>query len=208
LLQLFVDALYTSPYALSAFVALKEKGLPFELQPINLQKKENYLAPYMQRSLTARVPTLVHDGFELSESSAISEYLDEIFSPGAYPALYPHHPQDRARARQIQAWLRSDLVSLREERPTHTIFIKPTQIPLSPAGRASAEKLITTASRLIKNPTSYLFDRWCIADTDLALMIQRLVKNGDTVPDMLASYARFQWQKPSVKAWLQLSKTR
>jgi glutathione S-transferase len=50
------------------------------------------------------VPLLVDGGFSLSESSAITEYLDEVY-PGA--PLYPRDPQARARARQVQAWLRS-----------------------------------------------------------------------------------------------------
>jgi glutathione S-transferase len=42
-------------------------------------------------------------------------FVDEIF-PGT--RLYPTDPRDRARARQIQAWVRSDLMPIREERPT------------------------------------------------------------------------------------------
>ena len=35
-LTLFVDAQYASPYAMSAFVALTVKALPFELRTIDL----------------------------------------------------------------------------------------------------------------------------------------------------------------------------
>ncbi len=65
------------------------------------------------------LPTLVHGDFALVESSAIAEYLEEAF-PGA--VLYPENLRDRARARQFQAWLRSDLMPLREERPTSVMF--------------------------------------------------------------------------------------
>ena len=37
-----------------------------------------------------------------------------------------------------------------------------------------------------------LFGEWCIADTDLALMINRLVLHGDEVPERLVDYATFQ----------------
>ena len=40
---------------------------------------------------------------------AISEYLEDLLPPPAHPALYPAHIDDRARARQVQAWLRSGL---------------------------------------------------------------------------------------------------
>ncbi|HEY6458366.1 MAG TPA: glutathione transferase [Steroidobacteraceae bacterium] len=106
---LYVDAQFASPYAMSAFVSLREKGLPFDVQAVDLSVKENHAPAFAATSITRRVPTLVHDGFALSESSAISEYLDESF-PGA--PLYPADPRCRARARQVQAWLRSDLMPI------------------------------------------------------------------------------------------------
>lgn len=33
-MRLYVDALFTSPYAMSVFVTLREKGLPFEVRPL------------------------------------------------------------------------------------------------------------------------------------------------------------------------------
>ena len=33
-------------------------------------------------------------------------------------------------------------------------------------------------------------------------MINRLVLNGDVVPDKLAAYARLQWARPSVQRWV------
>ena len=47
-----------------------------------------------------------------------------------------------------------------------------------------------------------LFGEWCIADTDLALMINRLVLHGDEVPERLVDYATFQWQRASVQRLL------
>ncbi|MGV8577848.1 glutathione transferase, partial [Pseudomonas aeruginosa] len=52
------------------------------------------------------------------------------------------------------------------------------------------------------------FREWCIADTDLALMLNRLVMHGDPVPERLRHYAHKQWQRPSVQAWLALSEKR
>jgi glutathione S-transferase len=112
---LYVDSQFASPYAMSVFVCLREKDLPFDVETIDLSAKENHRSAFATTSITRRVPTLVHDGFALSESSAIGEYIDELF-PGV--ALYPADPRYRARARQVQAWLRSDLMPIRNERPT------------------------------------------------------------------------------------------
>jgi len=46
-----------------------------------------------------------------------------------------------------------------------------------------------------------LFDEWCIADTDLAVMLKRLAL--DDLPDSLRAYADVQWQRPSVQQWLE-----
>ena len=97
-LHLYVDSLFTSPYAMSVFVALREKGLAFETLTLDLDAGQTQAADYAQRSLTQRVPTLVDGDFALSESSAITEYLDQ-----AYPEtrVYPADVQQRARARQV-----------------------------------------------------------------------------------------------------------
>lgn len=50
-----------------------------------------------------------------------------------------------------------------------------------------------------------LFGEWCIADTDLALMINRTVLHGDEVPERLVDYATFQWQRASVQRFIALS---
>jgi glutathione S-transferase len=202
-LTLYVDSLYTSPYAMSAFVALTEKQQTFELVTVDLAKAENLTEHFSQLSLTSRVPVLNHNGFLLSESSAIDEYIEETFSG---VKLYPTSVANKARARQVQAWLRSDLMPIRVERSTNVIFYQPSDAALSPSAQQAAQKLFYIANSLLQNKTQFLFDEWCIADTDLALMLQRLILNGDLVPENLVEYARFQWQRPSVQAWV--NKTR
>jgi len=198
-LLLYVDSRFESPYAMSVFVALHEKGLPFEMKTLDLAAGANHQPRFAAASLTQRVPTLVHNGFALSESSAITEYLDEVL-PGA--PLYPAEPRDRARARQVQAWLRSDLMPIRQERSTETLFYRPTTLALSAEARAAADKLCAAAASLLPVGADNLFGRWCIADVDLALMLNRLVMNGDPVPERLAAYAGRQWQRPSVQLWV------
>jgi glutathione S-transferase len=201
-LTLYADAKFTSPYAMSAFVTLREKGLPFEIRTLDLAAGENHATGYAKLSLTRRVPTLVDGDFTLSESSAISEYLEERFPAPQYPAVYPADVRVRARARQVQAWIRSDFMPIRMERSTEWVFIKPTTKPLSPEAKASAEKLFAIADALVPADAGNLFGNWCIADTDLAMMLNRLAINGDAVPGKLADYAQRQWERPSVQLWV------
>ena len=199
-MRLYVDSNYVSPYALTAYVSLVEKGLAFEVEPLDLARRANEDAPYARASLTHRVPTLIDDGFALSESSAIAEYLDEAFPRGT--RLYPGGPRERARARQVQAWVRSDLMPIREERPTVVVFCGTKRPPLSSAAQAAADKLTTAALAWLDGPREHLCGDWSIADVDLAMMLQRLVAHGDPVPAQLAEYAHRQWRRPSVQRWI------
>ncbi|OPA88615.1 glutathione S-transferase [Pseudomonas fluorescens] len=198
-LRLYVDSLFTSPYAMSVFVTLREKGLAFDLVTLDLDAAHNQTAEYARLSVTQRVPTLVEGDFALSESSAITEYLEEAY-PGI--AVYPAEPKQRARARQVQAWLRSDLLPIRQERSTLVVFCGQKRPLLSPEAQAAARKLIGGAQALLAGNPAYLFGEWSIVDVDLAVMLNRLILNSDDVPAELVDYARRQWQRPSVKAWL------
>ena len=196
---LYVDANFASPYALIAFVSLIEKGLDFEIESLDLAAHANHDPNFARTSITRRVPTLIHDGFVLSESSAICEYIDETFGG---TRLYPTDPRDRARARQIQAWVRSDLMPIRDERPTFVVFCGARRPALSAQGVEATHKLFAVALQLLEGRADYLFGQWSIADVDLAMMLQRLVAHGDSLPQRLVDYANHQWSRPSVQQWI------
>jgi glutathione S-transferase len=201
---LYVDKQFISPYAMSAFVALTEKKFAVGLQTVDLALRQNREAAYAGLSLTQRVPTLIDGDFRLSESTAIAEYLEQCFPAPDHAPLYPAAPQQRAKAREIQAWLRSDLASIRQERPTEVVFFSERRAPLSDEGQLAAAKLVAACNTLLRDGAEYLFEHWCIADTDLGLMLNRLARNGDALPPKLAAYAERQWQRPAVQQWLQL----
>ncbi|VVO10179.1 glutathione transferase [Pseudomonas fluorescens] len=202
--KLYVGADFVSAFAMSACVALKEKQLSFELVTLDLKARENYQASYRDVSLTCKIPTLVHNGFALSESSAIAEYLDEVV-PGHHP-LFPLGIKQRARARQLQAWLRSDLLVIRKERPADLIYFGKKDNPLSDEALAAVGRLFFVADRLLEEGADHLFGDWSIADTDLAIMLNRLLANGDQVPARLAAYVRRQWDRDSVQAWMDMER--
>lgn len=200
-LTLYVDRLYLSPYAMSAFVALEEKGLPYTIREVALERGEQRGPDYP--AFTGRVPALRHGEYVLSESAAIAEYLAEVFP---YPAkssglLFPGDLRERGICREVMHWVRSDLMPIRVERPTHTIFYAPADTPLSRDAEEAAERLLRACERLIRPGATTLFESWCIADPDLALMIQRLRKSGYPVPENTARYAEANWERPSVRKW-------
>jgi glutathione S-transferase len=201
-LTLYLDSFWVSPYAFSAFVALKEKGLDFETRVVDLGKGEHRKEPYRSASLTARIPALVHDEFWLTESNAIDEYLEDAFPAPAHRRLFPTDARQRARARQVMAFVRSDLGPLREERPSETVLYKMKVDPLSPAATRAVAKLTELAGQLVGDRRDSAFGEWSIADVDLAFALQRLIANGDDVPPNLRAYADTQWARPSVRAFV------
>src|ERR1700733_15716136 len=94
---LYADSRFTSPYAMSVFVALTQKRIAFEIRTVDIDAGANNDPDYARTSLTQRVPTLIDGGFALSESSAIAEYLDDAFPD---PPMFPAERQAGARARQ------------------------------------------------------------------------------------------------------------
>jgi len=100
-------------------------------------------------------------------------------------------------------FLRSDLLALREERSTETMFYAHATAPLGPAASAAVEKLLYVTTALVGDGRGPLFGEWCIADSDLAFMLQRLVSNGDAIPEPALRYARTQWERPSVRSYVE-----
>ena len=200
---LYAEDLWISPYVFSTFVALREKGIHFDIEEISLSDNEHLEPEYRDVALTARVPSLDYRGFRLTESSAIAEYLEEVFPAPLYPRLFPAELEARARARELMAWLRSDLGALREERATVRMFYRYRVNPLSSAAQRDAEKLLRVADALIPPDGDTLFDTWSLVDSELAFMLHRLILNGDPMPERVHNYARQQWQRPSARAFIE-----
>jgi len=80
-------------------IAMLEKRLEFELDPTcRPSQKEDVLA----RTPMGKVPFLELDGATLAESQVICEYLEDAFPQRP---LYPRDPLERARVRELIAFL-------------------------------------------------------------------------------------------------------
>jgi glutathione S-transferase len=77
-------------------ITLVEKRLTWEPIKVDLFKAEQYDPNYLKLNPKGVVPTLVHDGVPIIESTLICEYLDETFPE---PPLMPKDPAARARMR-------------------------------------------------------------------------------------------------------------
>ncbi len=68
-----------SPCAQKVRLVLHEKGLEYRSQVLNIVAKENLKPEYLKLNPQGVVPTLLHDGLPVVESTFICEYLDEAF---------------------------------------------------------------------------------------------------------------------------------
>jgi glutathione S-transferase len=94
MLELYHD--WSSFCSIKVRLCLAEKNLPWESRFIDLMKLEQLKPEYLKLNPNAVVPTLVHDGRAIWESSFINEYLDETFPE---VSLVPKDAWSKARMR-------------------------------------------------------------------------------------------------------------
>lgn len=89
-------------------IALNLKNLAHEKIAVNLIKDggEQLKAEYLQNNPQGLVPTLVDGSFNLTQSLAILEYLEEKYPQ---PNLLPTNMEDRARVRSIAQLIACDI---------------------------------------------------------------------------------------------------
>jgi len=80
-------------------LVLAEKGIEFESHEINLMAGEQHADAYVKLNPKHVVPTLVHDGQVILESSLIVKYLDDAFPQP------PMRPSDALGRYRVDQWL-------------------------------------------------------------------------------------------------------
>jgi glutathione S-transferase len=78
-------------------LTLKEKALHYESRFVRLFEQDHLSPDYLAINPDGQVPTLVHDGEVITETTIINEYIDEVFPD---PPLRPDRPAARARMRR------------------------------------------------------------------------------------------------------------
>ena len=86
----------TSVCAAKPRIVFSEKGLAWTGHYVDILKGEQFAPEYLKLNPKHVVPTLVHDGHVIRESTIIGEYLDEVFPD---PPLKPSSPLDRVTLR-------------------------------------------------------------------------------------------------------------
>lgn len=82
------------PPSLAVRMALKALDIPFELVNVDYCAGEHLTDKYAEMNPQKEIPVLDDDGFYLSESIAILQYLCDKYRPDSQ--LYPKDPKARA----------------------------------------------------------------------------------------------------------------
>lgn len=97
--------LYSGPLSMfgaKAEIALREKGLPFDLEMVAFSQAQGYSPRHpevLRVNPKRQVPVLVDGVTEIFDSTQIFEYLEHRYPQ---PPLWPDPPAARARARQLE----------------------------------------------------------------------------------------------------------
>ena len=149
-------------------MCLYEKHIPFESHLLDLQKFEQHRPEYLAINPNGVVPTLVHTGRPILESSIIIDYIDDCFPS---PPLKPQDPYQRA---QMRLWLKfSDDVA-------YKAVYAPTWHRLRHRAEAGLQggKLAETLSAI---PTAERRDRW-----------EKMAQGGYAEAELEAAYAQMR----------------
>ena len=87
-----------SPFCRKVRLVLGEKKIEVELIDERYWEES---PEFLRRNPAGKVPVLRTNGLTLSESSAICEYLEEVYPS---PALMPKTPAERAEVRRLVSW--------------------------------------------------------------------------------------------------------
>jgi glutathione S-transferase len=111
--MLFLYHAGPSVCAIKVRLVMNEKRLPWDGKILDLRRGDQFQPEYLKLNPNAVVPTLVHDGRTIIESTIIIEYLDEAFPS---PTLMSADPYQRAVARywmkKIDDYLHGDCATL------------------------------------------------------------------------------------------------
>jgi glutathione S-transferase len=177
-----------SMFGAKAEIALREKGLDFELimVPFDMQRLYEPKHPEVARINPKRqVPVLIHGDLEIFDSTQIFEYLEEL-KPA--PALWPAGTAARAQARLLE--LKSDEVYF----PPVIRLMGLQETPQDPAAIAARN----SASRYYEETESLMADREFLAATysfaDIAFYMAQLFGERMGAPLTAATPRLQQWR--------------
>lgn len=158
--------------------ALHEKDLEWVDRHLRLDQNEHLTPEYLALNPNGLVPTLVHDGYAIPDSSVILEYLED-----AFPAR-PLRPADNLQRARMRAWIRyiDEVPTAAARYPSFQLIFGKRLMQLSKAERAKV-----AASRPIRAGFYSQFGANGFADDVMDLAMRQLEQAFDRMQNTLSS---------------------
>ena len=192
-----------SVYVRIVRLALHEKGVDYDLIPVDVFAEGGPPAWYFDHHPFGRIPAFEHDGFRLYETTAIARYIDEAFDG---PALQPADARGRAVMNQIVAMIDAyayramvwDVYVERIDRPAEG---KPSDETVVTAGLDKSRTCLSALAQL-KAPGDWLLGgQLTLADLHFAPIVDYFLKTPEG-RELFADYPTLLewWQRVSVRS--------
>ena len=193
---------------LRAHWMLAELELPYERRPITSRSGETLTSEYTRLNPSQKIPTLQEDGFVLSESAAIVNYLAAAY--GAEKKLCPP-ASPRARARYDQ-WCffvmmeldANTLYVIRKHEDLHKIYGEAPNA-LQAARDGFARQALAAAQRLAASGPYVLGDCFSVADLLLTTCLSGAIRRNIALPDALQEYLQRITSRAAYQRALQIN---
>jgi glutathione S-transferase len=157
---------------------LHAKGLAFAEHRLDLFSGDQLQPHYLALNPNGLVPTLVHDGAPVIESSVIMEYLEEIFPGGR--TLVPADPLGRARMRALMRFI--------DEVPTPAVRVPSYNLAFLPHFQSMSEEafLALADAKPLRREFLLKMGRTGFSAADMEEALERLRRSVRRIADALA----------------------
>jgi len=194
-----------SPFVRKVRVALQEKGIAYELDPV---MPFNVSAEYKKMSPLGKIPCYSpKPGVDIPDSSVIVAYLERT---NANNALYPENPEDYARALFIEEYGDSALVgalgTVFFQRIVGPMFmgLKTDEAAIKTALEQTLPPLLEWLDEQIKGKEFFVGNRLSVADIAIASPFVNFMHAGEKIdaakyPNLAAFLDRMH-ARPSFKS--------
>jgi glutathione S-transferase len=145
---------------------LNAKGLAFEEKKLDLLAGDQLKPEYLALNPNGVVPTLVHDGEIVIDSSVIIEYLDEVAPEGE--SFTPKAPAERARMRALMRFI--------DEMPAAAVRVPTFNLAFLPrfAKMSEEEFLAFAESKPLRKEFMLAMGRKGFPDKDMNAALDRM----------------------------------
>jgi glutathione S-transferase len=157
---------------------LNAKGLAFDEKKLDLLEGDQLKPDYLALNPNGVVPTLVHDGEIVIDSTVIIEYLDEIVPQGE--TFTPREPGERARMRSLMRFI--------DEMPAAAVRVPTFNLAFLPrfAKMSEEEFLAFAESKPLRKEFMLAMGRTGFPEKDMNASLERMRRTYERMDTAIA----------------------